>query len=124
MNPMTILTEGRYTAEFLVSEANGARSRDVVTIASGEVLEPGTVLGKVTASGKYVQLDPAASDGSEAAAAILYEGVDASAADTTRTVLIRDAEVNGGEIVWPDGITGPQKTTAIGQLAALGILVR
>jgi hypothetical protein len=121
---MTVLTEGRYTAEFLVSEANGARSRDVVIIASGEVLEPGTVLGMVTASGKYVQLDPAASDGSEAAAAILYEGVDATAADTSRAVLLRDAEVNGGEIVWPDGITEPDKTTAIGQLAALGILVR
>lgn len=121
---MTILTEGRHTAEFLVSEANGARSRDVVTILSGEVLGPGAVLGMVTASGKYVELNPGGADGSEVAAAILYEGVDATAADTTRTALLRDAEVNGGEIVWPDGITGPQKTTAIGQLAALGILVR
>ncbi|MBK8908485.1 MAG: head decoration protein [Rhodospirillales bacterium] len=121
---MTVLTEGRYTAEFLVSEANGARSRDVVTIASGEVLEPGTVLGKVTASGKYVELNPAGADGSEAAAAILYEGVDATAGDATRTALLRDAEVNGAEIVWPDGITAPDKTTAIGELAALGILVR
>lgn len=121
---MTVLTEGRSTAEFVVSEANGARSRDVVTIASGEVLEPGTVLGTVTASGKSVQLNPAAADGSEAAAAILYEGVDASAADATRTAVVRDAEVNGGEIVWPAGITDPDKATAIGQLAALGILVR
>lgn len=121
---MTVLTEGRYTAEFLVSEANGARSRDVVTILSGEVLDPGAVLGKVTASGKYVELAPAAGDGSEAAATILYERVDVSAADATRTAILRDAEVNGAEIVWPDGITAPDQTTAIGELAALGILVR
>ncbi len=122
---MTVFSEGRYTAEFLVSEANGTLSRDVVTIMSGAgELAAGAVLGKVTASGKYTALAPAANDGSEAAAAILYEGADVTAADVKRTSVLRDAEVNGAELVWPTGITEPQKATAISQLAAHGILVR
>lgn len=42
------LTEGQHTAEFLVSEANGARSREVVTIVSGQTIKAGHVLGKIT----------------------------------------------------------------------------
>ena len=38
-----------------------------ITVLSGETLEAGAVLGKVTASGKYKALDPAAVDGSEVA---------------------------------------------------------
>lgn len=37
------------TAEFLVSEANGYRSRDQVTVASTAALAAGRVLGKITA---------------------------------------------------------------------------
>ncbi len=44
---MTTLTEGPRTAGYLISEANGTRSREVVTLASGGVYLPGTVLGKV-----------------------------------------------------------------------------
>lgn len=44
---MTLLTEGRYAGDFLVSEASGARSRDEISIVSGK-LGPGTVLGKIT----------------------------------------------------------------------------
>lgn len=44
---MTVLTEGRYGGEFVLSEASRARSRDIITIASGAgVVKPGTVLGK------------------------------------------------------------------------------
>lgn len=45
---MTTLNEGRHTAEFIVSEANGHRSREQVTIGdSGAVLSAGLVLGIV-----------------------------------------------------------------------------
>jgi len=53
-----------------------------VTVASGEgVLEAGTVLGKVTASGKYAAYDNAASDGTQTAVAILADKVDATSSD-------------------------------------------
>jgi len=50
---MTVLIEARHPGEFLMTEANGQRSRETITIASGAgIIAPGTVLGKVTASGK------------------------------------------------------------------------
>ena len=38
-------------------------------------LRPGLVLGKITASGKYAQYDPSASDGTEVAAGILKDQI-------------------------------------------------
>lgn len=44
---MTTLTETPAAGAFLASEANGTRSRETVTILSGQTLQAGTVLGKV-----------------------------------------------------------------------------
>ena len=52
----TVLTEGVHPIEFLLSEGQGTRSRDAIVIASGSgVVKAGTVLGKITASGKYTR---------------------------------------------------------------------
>ena len=45
---MTILNESLYPLEFIVSEAAGTRSRDTATLVSGQDLDAGTVLGKIT----------------------------------------------------------------------------
>lgn len=45
---MTTLTEGKYAGEFIISEANGQRSREAITILSGQNLVAGAVLGKIT----------------------------------------------------------------------------
>ena len=45
-------TEATRAGEFLLSEANGTRSRESVTVTGGSY-PAGQVLGKVTASGKY-----------------------------------------------------------------------
>jgi len=45
---MTVLSEGNHAAAFLVSEAAGTRSRERITVSSGESLVAGAVLGKVT----------------------------------------------------------------------------
>jgi hypothetical protein len=37
---------------------------------------------------------------------------------------VRLAEVNAAELVWPDGITGGEQTTALGELASLHIIAR
>ena len=89
---MTVLVETRHPAEFILSEASGQRSRDGITIASGAgIIAAGTVLGKVTATGKYVASAVGASDGSEVPAAINIHGADASAADVQVTRLLRDS---------------------------------
>ena len=121
---MPELQEGRYAGEFLVSEGNGRISREIITVLSGETLQPAAVLGRVTASGKYKALDPAAVDGSEVAAGILYDAVDAAAADAEGVAIVRLAEVNAAELVWPAGITGGEQATALGELAALNIIAR
>jgi hypothetical protein len=121
---MAELQEGRYAGEFIVSEGNGSISRETITVLSGETLQAGAVLGKVTASGKYKALYPAAVNGSEAAAGVLYDHVDALAADAEGIAIVRLAEVIAAELVWPDGITGGEQTTALGEFAALNIIAR
>lgn len=209
---MSSLTETLHAAGFLVSEANGSRSREKVTIKSSVALLAGSVLGligigasgtyaapggntgnftcgtvtvaagvkqgtyraelinathfvmqdpsgavqgegtfgsafttldlglsfTVTAggtpgvvgdtfsiavavnadAGKYLLMDPAAADGSQVAAAVLYADADASAGDKVATVIARAAEVNASELVWKAGATTNQKNAAKAQLLA------
>ena len=123
---MSILTETNHAGGFLVWEVLRDYTRETVTIASGAgKLEPGTVLGKITTGGKYTGLAPAATNGSQNAAGILWAGVDASAADAPGVVVLRGpAIVNRHEIVWPEGATDAQITAATTALAALGIILR
>ncbi len=121
---MPVQTEGNYLGDWLKFEADNLYSRDEVTVVSGQNLKTGTVVGIITASGKVTQLAPAAADGSQNAAGALLLDVDASAADKAGVVLARHAICSDKGLVWPGGITGPQKTAAIAQLKALGILVR
>lgn len=208
-----VLTEGAHTAEHLLAEANGTRSRQAITIASGQDLERGAVLGKIAlgaataaakaggntgngtisavtrlngakegvytarftaatafavedpsgnvigtgatgaafsddvsftitaggtpfvagdgfditvaaGAGTYKALDLAAVDGSQVPAGILFAAVDASAAAKPGVAHVRDTEVIASMLVWPAGISGPNKTAALAALAALGIIAR
>lgn len=119
-------TEGRHTGEYILSEAGGTRSRDNVKMASGAgVVEASTVLGKITASGKFVPHNPAATDGSEVAVAINYARVDATDADALCVATARDSEVKGSELIYSAGTdTKPEKDAVNAALAANGIVVR
>ena len=123
---MTMLTEGKHAGGFLVWEVLRDYTRDTVTIASGAgKLEPGTVLGKITTGGKFTALAPAATNGSQNAAGILWDAVDASTANAAAVVLLRGpAIVNRHEITWPDGATEAQITAATTALATIGIILR
>lgn len=121
---MATLTEGRHAGEFIVSEANGNRSRDTVAVISGQNLKAGHVVGIITASGKVTEMDPAATNGSEVAAGVLFAPVDASAGDAPGVLLARDCEVTGADLTYKTGATAGQITTAEGELETLGIIVR
>ena len=123
---MTMLTEGKHTGGFLVWEMLRDYTRETVTIASGAgKLEPGTVLGRITTGGKYTSFAPGASNGSQNASGILWDSVDASAADASAVILFRGpAIVNRQDLVWPDGATEAQITTATTALASIGIILR
>lgn len=119
---MTTLTQGYQTGEFLVSEAPGARSRDqvTVTVAGAVALPSGTVLGKITATGKYIKYVDGAADGSQAAAAILYNPLPGVNGDTKCTVFNTDCEVIGAVLNGGAGVDANGKA----DLLALGIKVR
>ena len=91
---MTTLTEAVRPGEFIIAEANGTISREVVTIAAAAgAMVAGTVLAKLTSGGKYVEYDDVGSDGTETAAAILYAACPDSASDQLAVVIVRHAEV-------------------------------
>ena len=119
---MSIITEKRQSGAFLASEANGNRSREAGTLAAG-TLYAGAVLA-LNGSGNYVQVAPAATDGTETAVGVLLAEADASAAPADCVVVVRDAEVNQAELIWPDAATGGQITTGLSQLRAAGIIPR
>lgn len=213
----TSYTEALHAGAFLVSEANGHRSRETVTVLSGQTLKAAAVLGKVTkgtatgaavagntgngtitaaptvganakvgtyrltciepatnagefqvedpdgvvigvatvaveftthltftiadggtdfaagdsftitvaaGSGKYKEWNPSNTDGSETAAGVLWDAVDASAADKAGVAIVRDAEVHGDSLVWFSGASSGNKTTGKSQLATLGVIAR
>jgi hypothetical protein len=71
-----------------------------VTLVSGQNLKAGTLLGQITTGGKYTLYNNAASDGSEAASAVLLADCDASGGDATALILVRLAEVKGDLLTW------------------------
>ena len=123
---MATLTEGKHAGGFLVWEVLREFNRETITIASGAgKVAPGTVLGKITTGGKFTGLAPAATNGSQNPAGILWAGVDATAADALGVVIQRGPSiVNRNELVWPAGATEAQITAATTALAALGIMLR
>ena len=123
---MVTKVEKRGTGIYVVSEANGSLSREQVTVSAdaAAVLPVATVLGKLTADSKYVPVDLGASDGSEVAVAVLYAEVDATEDDQRAVVHTRVCEVDGNELVYPEGASEGDITTINGQLADLNVIVR
>lgn len=213
---MAVKTETTHRGEFLVSEASGERSRETVTIESGQDLEAGHVLGQVvggstsasadsgntgdgtigsistlagvkegdyiitfiepgtdagdfqvedpdgenvgtgtvgsqfsgggiqftisdgatdfvagdqftitvSGSNEYKEYNPANTDGSGTAVAVLYGPVDASAGAEEGVIIAREAEVDEDQLTWFSGATDAQKTTGKAELAERSIIAR
>ena len=120
---MSTETEGNNPFEFILSEGKNI-ARDNITIISGQNLNAGTVLGRITASGKWTLHNPTASDGSEVARGVLGSDCDATIADKKAVGIVRLAEVKGAMLIYKAAITAPQKAAAIIALAAQMIIVR
>lgn len=121
---MSALTENPRAFGFLLSEAPGGLSRENVTIKSGEDLQAGAVLGKITATGKYVAYDSNAIDGSQTAVAVLGAACDASDADTAAAVIARLAPVMSSALVYKDTSPAVDTAGAVVDLAAVFIIAR
>lgn len=119
---MPTYTPKKTLGDLLLVEVAPGWTKEKATLLAGTDYPLGTVLSKL--AGKYQALDPAAVDGTEKAVAVLGERVDATAADAPGVVIARGATLEQTELVWPAGITEPQKATALDQLNALGIVAR
>ncbi|WP_455474719.1 head decoration protein [Bartonella sp. B30(2025)] len=91
-------------------------SHEEVIFASGAEIMAGTVMGKVTATGKYVPLNLKSVDGSKVPAGISYANVDATKTDRRAVITARLCTVKASELIWPDTITDEQKKVAIKSL--------
>ncbi|UZE21846.1 head decoration protein [Pseudomonas sp. B21-056] len=119
---MATFNQPKDLGDLLLVEVSPGWTKEKATLLAGTDYPLGQVLAKV--SGKYQVLDPAGADGAEKAAAVLGEPVDATAGDKPGVVIARGAVVALAELAWPAGITEPQKTTALDELNALGIVAR
>ena len=80
------------------------RVERLITIASGQSLQKGAVLGKVTADGKYKLSASAANDGSEVPDVILAEDIDALSGDA-QAVVYFSGEFNSKALILGTGHT-------------------
>lgn len=124
---MPVLEEAAHAAEFILSEANGHRSRESGTLASGQNLAAGTVL-QLNGSSKLVAFDAdtnTAGDLLDQAVGIIIGAGDASDGDIEVAYIARDAEVNLKLLTYPAETTaGGQRADMIASLKLLGIIAR
>lgn len=121
----TVFTESMNLGDLLKYEAPNLYSRDRVTVAAGQNLPLGAVVGMVTATGKVKQIDPSATDGTQVAAGVLMQACDAALAERTDGLIVaRHAIVSDHALQWPTGITSGEQQAAVAQLKSLGVLVR
>lgn len=119
MRPSVNINEGTFTPDNLFAGSFPVVT-DQVTIASGQNLKRGAVLGKITASGQYVLSDAGATDGSQTPVAILAEDVDASSGDKEATVYLT-GEFNARRITYGSGHTVATVKDALRQV---GIFIK
>ncbi|CAK0777453.1 Head decoration protein [Gammaproteobacteria bacterium] len=122
---MPHVSEPTNLGDLLKWEEEQLYSRDQVTVAAGQNLPIGTVMGRVTATGHFKAFDPTAGDGSEQAVGILLGHIDATLIDRDDGLMLARAGILASRyVVWPVGITATQKVTALEQLAKLGVMLR
>lgn len=126
---MPVLTMAPTLGDLLKYELNGNYCREVVTLKSGTNYALGSVLGQITASGKY-RLSPNAEvtgdEGAETAVAVLVEAVDATDGDKPGLVVARGpAIVSKAALVLDDSVDDEAKRAAKhAQISSAGIVPR
>lgn len=123
---MPVLTEPPSMGDVLKYEVNPNYTREVITLQLGLSYPAGSVLGRITASGKYTLSPATAADGSQTAVSVLLYPVNATLADAVGIVVTRGpAIVSRAALVYEATVNDAAKIAAkITQLAAVGIIAR
>jgi len=126
---MPTLTQSPTLGDLLKFELNASYCRETVTLKAGTSYPLGSVLGQVTATGKYI-LSPAATvvgdEGAEVASAVLIEAVDATAGDQTGLVIARGPVIlSRAMLTFDASVDQPAEITAKhAEISAAGIVPR
>ena len=121
---MTVAIEPNNLGDLLKFEAPSLYSREEITVAQGQNLTLGTLVGQESETDLIKALNPAAADGTQNALGALIAVADASSANIKAVIVTRDAILADHAVVWPTTITLEQKTAAIKQLEARGVIIR
>lgn len=123
---MPVLTQAPSMGDLLKYEDNANYTRETVTLLAGTNYAIGSVLGVVTASGKYTLSPDTGTTGEEVAKAVLLEAVDATASDATGLILARGPSiVSKAQLAYDASVGTAAKITAKeNQLVAAGIIPR
>jgi hypothetical protein len=111
------------TANFIVSEANGYRSREQIVVAQGGLYPDGTILQ--AQAGDEVKYAPFAGGGEDGGAlAVLFQTVDARDADVRATGMVRDCELQRAMLRFVGEIGEEERNEAYAGLAAAHVVMR
>jgi len=117
---MSIVTQGARSADFLLSEASGERSRAQINLlATAVAISAGTIVALSGAGyAPYEPVEPDPENPAEPPAlAILYNNKAASNAEQLAAAIVRDAEVDRNLLIGLDD-------AAEAALIAQGIIIR
>ncbi|MFP3026399.1 MAG: head decoration protein [Wolbachia sp.] len=120
---MISITEGNNLGNLLKYEVSNLYSRDQITVAKGQNLKLGTVVGYDTKDGFIKALNPTATDGTQTAIGVIASDVNAKE-NSKGVIIARGAILADHAVVWPANIIEEQKTAAIKQLEGRGIIIR
>lgn len=96
-----------------------------LTLADGAVdFVVGDVITITLSVAGVIGCDPDAVDGSQKAAGVLYDGVDATAAAKTGVITARLSSVRVSDLVWADNATPADILSGMASLADAGIFAR
>lgn len=126
---MPVITDKPALGDLLKREYDKDYCREIVSLAAGDALPAGTVLGRIAASGQYVAAPAAATsgqEGAEIACAVLLEDAPASASARRALALVRGpAIVSAAALLHHASVdTDAERAAKRAQLAAFGIVVR
>ena len=120
------IEENNRLGDLLKYEADKNYCREVMTVASGQNLKMGAVVGIKSATDeiKIVSISDEETDGSDSAFGVLLEDVDATSAAKKALVIARDAILASDYIVFPNDATADQKKKITKDLEKRGIVIR
>ncbi|WP_353273135.1 head decoration protein [Wolbachia endosymbiont (group A) of Portevinia maculata] len=119
---MSTITEQNNLGDLLKYEVSNLYSRDQITVAKGQNLKLGTVVGR-DEDDLIKIVNPTATDGTQTAIGVITSDVNAKE-NTKGVIITRGGILADHAVVWPANITEEQKAAAIKQLEARGIIIR